>query len=282
VARQPLPAASAEPSKPVSAHDTPTLLEEHDAAKTAAAKAAEVAKEAAKAAEAKPAEPAKPAEEKPAEAKPDAPKSDPSTDAKPTPEPATPEASTPLDKGSGAQPVEYKYTLPETITMDDALKADVHAAFDAFRANPAEGAQKLLDMHAAQMQRYADSVLERQHAVFADARKGWRTEWKADPEIGGAGYDTSMTAIARARDVLVSSAKPGTKQYESDLQAFNDFMRITGVGDHPVFGRLLHNAARYTDEPQASSVATEIKPPKGNGRVGKGLYTHPSSANMDR
>jgi hypothetical protein len=269
-------AVSPDPEKPAFAPhtETPSLLAEHDktAAEKAAKPAAEPAQPAAEAgkepgtpAEAKPAEPTKPAdaktEAKPAEVKPE--------EAKPA-EPVKPE------------PVEYKYALPETIKLDDARKGELHAALDEFRANPAEGAQRLLDMHAAQMQRFAETTLENQHKAFADTRKGWRTEVLADPEIGGAGHQTAMGAIARARDAIVSSAKPGTAQHASDLKAFSDFLTITGAGDHPAFLRLLHNAARYSDEPQATSVATDIKPPKGNGRAPKGIYTHPSSANMDR
>ena len=135
-------------SAPIDPAEVPTLLEEHGAAKIAAEPAkpaAEAGKEPGTAAEPKPAEPTKPAdgkaaETKPAEAKPA------EAEAKPT-EPIKPE------------PVEYKYTVPEVIKLDDARKAELHAALDEFRANPAEGAQKLLDLHAGAMKAFKDSFL---------------------------------------------------------------------------------------------------------------------------
>lgn len=179
----------------------------------------------------------------------------------------------PEDKPAELPPVEYKYTVPETLKVDDATKAELHTALDAFRANPAEGVQGLVDLHNKKMQDFANFTLQEQHRVFNETRAGWRKDWMADAEIGGSGYQTSMAAIARMRDLLVP---------EKERAAFDQFLRITGAGDHPMFGRLLHNAARYFDEPQASSIPTDIKPSKTNGRAPKGsLYTHPSSQNME-
>ena len=50
------------------------------------------------------------------------------------------------------------------------------------------------------------------------------------------------------------------------MSEFQEFCRVTGAGNHPVFWHMLHNAARYLDEPQARNVPTEIKPPADIGR----------------
>jgi hypothetical protein len=71
------------------------------------------------------------------EAKPDA---KPAEAAKDAAKPAEPAAPAPLP------PVEYAYTLPETITFGEGDKDKVHGAFDAFRADPAKGAQALIDL----------------------------------------------------------------------------------------------------------------------------------------
>ena len=90
-----------------------------------------------------------------------------------------------------------------------------------------------------------------------------------------------MGAIARMRDMLVSTAKPGTDQYKADHQELEQFLRVTGAGDHPVFLKMLHNAARWFDEPQAKDLPDNPRPPPNNGRApGRGraaLYDHPSS-----
>lgn len=211
---------------------------------------------------AKPAEPEKPAaeakpEDKPAEPKP----ADKPVEAKPTdaPKPDAPAEPAKLD------PVAYEYALPDTIKMDDAFKGEFHAALDALRADPTKGAQGLIDLHNKAMTNFADETLRNQISTFNTTRKGWQTDVMADPELGGAGYETTMGAVARMRDLLVP---------ESRRAAFNDFLRITGAGDHPEFLRLLHNAARFYDEapmpPPGAKPPPNIGKPQGRGL--RGLY----------
>lgn len=218
----------------------------------------------------KPAE-AKPADVKPAEAKPDVPKPE---DAKPA-EAAKPE---PLAA------VEYKYELPATLKLDDALKGELHTALDAFRGNPAEGAQPLIDLHnrivTDLVTQNADATLRNQHKSFNDTRTQWNKDWAADEQIGGAGYQTALRAVARMRDQFVSAELPGTPKYETDRKSFEEFLRVTGAGDHPAFGRFLHNVARAFDEPALPP--TNGKPAPNNGaKPGsrrERMYDHPSSS----
>jgi hypothetical protein len=203
-----------------------------------------------KPAEAKPADPAKPAEA-----------------AKPEGEPKPGEAEKPAEPAALA-PIEYAYELPPTLKVDDALKGEITTAFDAFRADPSKGAQALIDLHAKTMTDYAANLaaqtLADQHKAFNDTRTKWNTDWMADAEIGGAGYQTSMRAIARMRDQFVSDAVPGTPKYQADLKGFEEFLRVTGAGDHPAFGRFLHNVARAFDEPAPPPVNT--RPPPNHGQ----------------
>lgn len=257
-APSPAPAPATPPeAKPFRHTDEPTLLE--------------LASRPAPAVEAKPVEPVVPV--KPVEAVAAAPASPADAlAAAPAPAPAAP---APIDWGAS-------YRLPDTIKMDDAVRGEVHAAFDAFRADPAKGAQSLMDLHAKQMQAYADrtalETLERQHRAFSEMRKSWQTATKADEQIGGSGYNTAMQAIARMRDQFVSTARPGTAQYSRDMQSFDDFLRVTGAGDHPVFNRLMHNVARFFDEPGLPPA--NPRPPadigKPNGRRAV-MYDHPRS-----
>lgn len=246
-------AAAVEPPKVELATDKPSLLETFD-------------KDAKPASEPAPA-PAKPDAAKPAEAKP-------GEEAKPPVAEAKPET---------ASPIEYALKVPETIKADDPRLNDFTATLR--EANlPAElgstVGQKLLDMHAETMRQYAEGLAQEQHRVFNATRDGWQKDVLADAEIGGAGHVTAMRAIARARDYLVSDAAPGSKQYEADFKAHEDFMRITGAGDHPVYLKMLHHAARYVDEPQAETIPSGIQPPPTNGKNPnkRVLYDHPSSS----
>ncbi len=154
--------------------------------------------------------------------------------------------------------------------MDDTLRGEVHKAFDNFRANPAEGAQELVNLHEKQMRDYAQFLASEQHRVFAETRQSWAKQVLSDPEIGGSGHQTAMGAIARMRDLLVS---------EGDRPKFEEFLRVTGAGDHPQFLKLLHQAARYYDEPTLPP--PNPRPPPGNGarptRRLRDTYDHPRS-----
>lgn len=253
-------AAPAETAAPAATEPAPTLLQQFD--KDNAAKPAEGEKPAAEAAAdgkpgEKPAEPAKPAEPKPGEAKP--------AEAKPGEKPAEAKAEAPK-----LEPVAYEYALPETIKMDDALKGEFHTALDAFRADPAKGVQPLIALHEKTMSDYATHLQNEQVRVWNDTRKGWNTDALADEQIGGSGHQTAMGAIARMRDLFVS---------EKDRPAFEQFLQVTGAGDHPAFLKMLHNAARLYDEP--AMPPSNVKPPATNGQNPNGrrgiMYDHPRS-----
>lgn len=236
----------------------PSLLEQFDTEQ----KAAEAEKVA------KPDEP-KP-ELKPEEKKPDE-KVDPAKEG----EPAKVEAP-------ALEPIDYfaaetGVKIPETLKLDDALKTEVAKAFDDFRADPKAGAQGLVDLHNRMMGEAQEAMTKRQWDAFNDTRKQWRTAVKADPVIGGAGYQTAMHAIADVRDTIVSRAKPGTPQFESDMKDFDDMLKVTGVGDHPAFLRMLHNGARFFKE--AAVPPNDPLPPPNNGRPprAKGQINYPNT-----
>jgi hypothetical protein len=243
-AAAPAPAPAAAPAEPaaaapaapveapaIDAHAEPTLLEL--AAKEPEPKPADA-----------PAE-AKPADAKPAEAKPDAPA-----------EPPKPIEAKPVE------PVKYEFKMPENITPSPQQLTDLGSLFNEGHVAP-EVAQRIVDMGTKAMTDYAESLRRQQHETFANTRKEWRKQVMASDDLGGAGYQTAIAAVARARDLVASDAKPGTPQYDADMKALTDFMRYTGAGDHPVFLRMLHRVARYFDEP--SPPAPGATPPPGNG-----------------
>ena len=137
-------------------------------------------------------------------------------------------------------------------------KLALNAALDSFRADPKAGVQSLIDLHAKEIRDYASATLQRQYDTFNQTRKDWQKQIMADPQVGGSGYETAMKAVARMRDKFVP---------DKDRKAFNDFLKITGAGDHPMFVRLLHNVARAFDEPKPPAV--NPKPPPNNGRPPK-------------
>src|SRR4029077_18080750 len=121
----------------------PTLLEEFDKQKAEAKAKAET--------------------DKPAVAPADA--------SKPTEAPSA-QAAAPVQPSPVTAPFEYKYTLPETIKMADAEKAEVHSAFHTFPTNPTEGAQALVNLHEKKMQEYAKYLTDEQNRVWNETRQG--------------------------------------------------------------------------------------------------------------
>ena len=178
------------------------------------------------------------------------------------------------------EPVKYDLKIPEGFQV----KTDELKQFTDFlgeKAIPPEVAQDLMDRHTTAFKQYAEHLAQEQHRVFGETRVGWREQIKSDPEMGGAGFDTTRINVAKMRDTFASSAQPGTDRYNAEIKEFNDFCRVTGSGDHPALFRLLNNVARKFSEPSAPSM--QFQPPKDigkNPRGGRGkgsLYDHPTS-----
>lgn len=256
-------AAPAAPAKEPLVGETPSLLEETKAAPErkpadTAAAPADKPKEEIKAADAAPKDAPKveaKVEAKP-ETKPEEKKAEPDKAAAPAPAP---------------EPIKYEFKLPDVI-KDAPKEMGEYTTILGEAKVPAETGQKLLDLHALAMTNYAkayqEQALAAQHKVFNDMRADWRGKIKSDPELGGAGYETTSRAVARMRDLFVP---------ESDRKSFDEFLRITGAGDHPALWRMLHRAARYFDEPAPPPPGA--KPTKTNGqRPGANvLYDNPRS-----
>jgi hypothetical protein len=233
---------------PETAAPAPTLLQQFDKEKADAAKT-----------------PSAPDPEAPKDPAKELTKADPAkVEAKPA-EPALPTGTPPAPA-----PVEYKYTLPETMQMDDAMRGEVHSAFDNFRANPSEGAQALINLHEKQMMEYAKFMDSEQRRIWNETRQDWAKQVKNDAELGGSGYQTTMGAVARMRDLFVAA---------KDRPAFEQMLLTTVVGDHPEFLRMLHQAARYYDEPALPP--PNPRPPANNGqrpaRRLRDIYDHTRS-----
>ena len=240
-----------------------------------------------KAAEAAAAKDAAKPEAKPAEIDPKAAKTDdkaakPAEAAKSAEKPAV-AAAKPAEVAAPTNVIDFaKFKMPDALkdtTADNPRMVEFSGALTEALKSPQDAGQKLLDMHAAAMTEYANQTLKNQIKAFNETRNGWAKDVMGDAQIGGAGHDTAMGAIARMRDMLVSTAQPGTKEYAADHKALDTFLRVTGAGDHPVFLRMLHNAARYFDEPGLPPDNPQPPPDNGrqNGARKRILYDHPRS-----
>lgn len=171
------------------------------------------------------------------------------------PKPAEPEKPVEVAPPQPEPPKAYEpFVLPEGLTAEPeklAAFSDIASKHGIDQAT----AQSLVDMHTAQLTAFAEGLRAEQQRAWGETKAGWRTAAMADPEIGGAGHQTAMTAIARMRDMLVP---------EQHRAAFTQMLNDTGTGNHPEMLRLLHNAARVFDEPGMPAAA--YKPPTNNGK----------------
>lgn len=201
-------------------------------------------------------------------------------EAKPV-EAAAPEVK-PVEPPTAPEKVEWKFELPPTLKADDARMGRFTGILDNI-LTPKEGetrvqaGQRLLDLHNEAMTAYAEQTLANQIKAFNDTRAEWRKQVMADPKLGGSGHDTAMGAVARMRDLTISDAKPGTPQYETDAKEFNDFLRVTGAGDHPAYLRQLHRFARFLDEPPAPAAIGKPTPTNGI-RPNGGFYRNKAAS----
>jgi hypothetical protein len=205
----------------------------------------------------------KPKEEvKPVEAK---------ADEKPAPvvDPEAPETEVVPEQAPALHPIDYwadegGVKLPDTLKLDDKSRTDLTAAFDAFRADPTKGAQAIIDQGVKVITDAQEQLRRDQWTVFNDTQTEWQNQVMADPILGGTGHDTAMLLVGQGRNKLVSAHPVGSEGFTEDVKAFNEMARITGVGNHPAFLKLLHRAGKLFAE--AAPPPPDPRPAPDNGR----------------
>lgn len=171
---------------------------------------------------------------------------------------AKPEEAKPVVEAPKVEAVDYfkDVKLPEAVALKDEQRGEFAGALDAvLKGDTAIGVQKLFDLHNQAATQIVEDIRKQQYEVFNDTRKKWAEQVAADPEMGGSGFETTKRAVARMRDLLVP---------EGDRKEFDEFLRVTGAGDHPAFFRLLHRATRFFDEPRMPP--PNPKPPPNIGK----------------
>ena len=121
-------------------------------------------------------------------------------------------------------PEKYEFKAPEGVVLDQQALAEFEPIARELNLTQ-EQAQKLVELHTKQLQSQAQS----QTQVAAKQIEAWVGEIKADKEIGGANFDTSV------RHAQAAAKKFGSPEFLAALDA-------TGMGSHPelvrVFARI--------------------------------------------
>lgn len=154
-------------------------------------------------------------------------------------EPDDKPAEKPEDKkpAEGAPEKYEAFKAPEGYEFDEKGQAEATTLFKELGLNQ-DQAQKLMDVYAAKAIEAQKDATESAATAYAEMRKSWQDEVKADPEIGKI-LPAVKATIGRALDSL------GDKALTDNFKAAMD---LTGAGDHPAFVKAFYKLAQAVVE----------------------------------
>lgn len=130
--------------------------------------------------------------------------------------------------------------LPDGFTADEPTMKSLVDLLNDGAVSPAERLQKLVDLHTAAIQASSEANTK----AWTDLQEKWQADFKADPVIGGAKFDQSISTI-------------GKLMTEYGDQELRDWMDSTGAGNSPAMGRFLVKlGAKLTEGPPVSGAPT--------------------------
>lgn len=138
----------------------------------------------------------------------------------------------------------YALTMPDGVELDADLADALGPEFKDLGLTNAQ-AQKLVDKYIETQQARAG----KQGEAFAQTVQGWADTAKADKEIGGAKWDTTVAASQRAVKTL------GTPE-------LREYLNASGGGNHPELIRFMAKVGAMIseDDPAAGGAAGQGKP----------------------
>lgn len=123
--------------------------------------------------------------------------------------------------------------------------------------------QGLFDLHVKEANRIVGEVVKNQRKVWDDLNAGWKNDLRNDPELGGNRLDTSLSM---AKAVLEENLSP------DDVRDFLKHADNNGMGNFPIFIRLLNNLGRKLNIFEDSIVQSNPKAPPSKGPGNRGWY----------
>lgn len=124
--------------------------------------------------------------------------------------------------------------MPEGFKVDEGTMKEFGELMSNDKLNPQERAQALIDLQAKALKAVGDSHT----AAWNTVNEKWVKEVKADPEIGGAKFDTTKATIAKAIDSLGPAR----------ATEFRQALDMTGAGNNPAIWRGLAAFAKLLTE----------------------------------
>jgi hypothetical protein len=152
-----------------------------------------------------------------------------------TAEPPKTELGKPPEKPAEPAPFDAtKLTLPEGMKADDSMFKTFAETFGDAKLDAQARGQKLVDLYHQGIKSVKDSAM----AAWTETNTKWVNEVKADAEIGGAKFEPTKAAIAKAIDSLGPELSV----------AFRQGLDATGAGNHPAIWKGLAKMAAALTE----------------------------------
>lgn len=169
------------------------------------------------------------------------PASDPDPVVEPVAEPAAeaPAEEPPAEAVEAAPPSYTDFTFPEGVQAEPEQVTAFTSVIGKYGLTQ-EAGQELIDLHAAELKRYADGTLQRQQDAFDKTRENWRGE--VDRRFGN-----RRNTVLDGAKWLINDIVPDAEARKSLYGA----LAATGAGDHPDVINLLAAAASRLRERSA-------------------------------
>lgn len=141
-----------------------------------------------------------------------------------------------------AKPIVYKdFSLPKDVKLDAAKLSDITKQFATDKLSQ-DQAQKYIDLHVAAVQESVKANIK----AFNDMQTEWVSKIKADPQIGGANFDSkTVPAIAKAIDTFCTD--------DASRKEFREAVSLTGIGNHPAYVKFMARIGAAVSEGQPLS-----------------------------
>lgn len=180
------------------------------------------------------------------------------TSEQPADEAAPASTETPPDEG----PVSYELAFPDDIDPSSVNDERIGALKSILAESkvPAEKGQELLNLHYEDVRAAQESVYDQMVTAFNEQQAARQAEVKADPQLGGARFDTAIVECFQAIERF-----GGNEAERSELIAE---MKASGMGNSLRFLRFLNNVYNSairegspvpTPHPRAPAVSREAR-----------------------
>lgn len=165
-------------------------------------------------------------------------------------------------------PTYEKFVLPEGITVEEAKLSDFTKQLGEFERTTKASheevqklGQQLVDRHIAEV----TQSLERQRDLYVQEwnkkKEGWVEQFKADPELGGKRFETSLR---EAKEFIKTHG--GSQE---NIDSFYNALKETGADAHPDIVRFLLNVKNSSTFKTPVQLAAPKPAPEAKSKIAK-------------